>query len=177
MPPSESAVIVAVREAEDAVGCFRQDLDRSAAWGVPAHVTVLYPFVAPDRIDRDVLSKLAEAVASVAAFDVTLARISWFGDSVLWLAPEPAEPFRALTNAVWSRFSDHPPYGGEYADLTPHLTIGHERSIDVLRAAADAIQPRLPIHAHVAAAKLMRGSSEPRSWQTVADLPLGPHIG
>src|SRR3954454_4262257 len=74
MPPTESAVLVAVPEAEDVVGRFRARLDRSAAWGVPPHVTVLYPFVSADRIDSPVLDRLTRAVGSVPAFDVTLAR-------------------------------------------------------------------------------------------------------
>ena len=47
--PTESAVIVAVPAAEPAVRAHRQQFDRAAAWGVPAHVTVLYPFVPPFR--------------------------------------------------------------------------------------------------------------------------------
>jgi hypothetical protein len=32
---------------EPAVSRHRARLDRAAAWGVPAHVTILYPFVTP----------------------------------------------------------------------------------------------------------------------------------
>jgi 2'-5' RNA ligase len=167
-------VLVSLPEAEDVVGRFRADLDTSAGQGVPAHVTVLYPFVAPDRIDHQVLGALAEAVASVTEFHVTLARISWFGEKVVWLAPEPAAPFRALTSAVGRRFPDHPPYGGTHADPVPHLTVGHDAPIEVLRAAAAAIRPLLPVRAHVTAVRLMQGSAEAASWRTVAELPLRP---
>jgi len=43
-------------------------------------VTVLYPFVSPERVDQSVISDLAAAVGSVSAFDVTFARVrpgSW----------------------------------------------------------------------------------------------------
>ena len=45
--------------------------------------------------------------------------------SVLYLAPSPAERFKALTQAVVELYPDYPPYDGEFAvaDLTPHLTI------------------------------------------------------
>jgi hypothetical protein len=172
MPPTESAVLVAVPEAEDVVGRFRTRLDRSAAWGVPAHVTVLYPFVSPDRIDSAVLGRLAAAAASVPAFDLTLARLCWFGDDRLWLAPEPDQPFRALTSAVWTEFPDHPPYGGSHADPTPHLTVGHDAPLDVLRKAADAIRPRLPVRARITTALLMQGAPDAGAWHTVAALPL-----
>lgn len=71
---------------------------------MPAHVTVLFPFLSPQRIDESALAALCRAVASVAAFDVMLPRVGWFGTDVLWLAPEPPQPFRALTAAVWREF-------------------------------------------------------------------------
>jgi 2'-5' RNA ligase len=177
MPPTESAVLVALPEAEDVVGRFRARLDRSAVWGVPPHVTVLYPFVVPDAIDKPVLDRLAEAVGSVSAFDVTLVRISWFGDDLLWLVPEPDHPFRALTTAVSSHFPDHPPYGGAHADPVPHLTVGHDAPVEVLRAAAEAIRPLLPIRARITTVHLMQGSRAAASWHTVAALPLAAAVG
>lgn len=173
MTPYESAVIVAVPAAEAAVGRFRAELDRSALWGVPAHVTVLYPFVPPEHINHDVVAALSAAVGTVPGFDVTFSRVAWFGDDVAWLAPEPDQPFRALTAAVWQRFPDHPPYGGAFDDVVPHLTIGHDAPVPVLRAAADAVAPHLPIRTRVAAVRLIQGSREPDSWRTVAELPLG----
>lgn len=99
-----SAVIVPVPEAEPAVGRLRLRLDRTAAWGVPAHVTVLTPFVSPDRIGPGELRKLGEAIRAVPRFDVIFRRTDWFGDDVVWLAPEPDDGFRALTVAVARRF-------------------------------------------------------------------------
>ncbi|HEV8561156.1 MAG TPA: hypothetical protein VGR06_32930 [Actinophytocola sp.] len=69
----ESALIVAVPEAEPVVGRHRRDLDHSAQWGVPAHVTVLYPFASPARIDGDTIEAV-RAVISAEAFDCVLAR-------------------------------------------------------------------------------------------------------
>jgi 2'-5' RNA ligase len=176
MTPYESAVIVAVPAAEAAVGRVRAELDRSAQWGVPAHVTVLYPFVPPKHIDNDVVAVLAAAIGTVPAFDVTFSRVGWFGDGVAWLAPEPDQPFRALTAAVWQRFPDRPPYRGAFDDVVPHLTIGHDAPVTVLRPAADAVAARLPIQARVAAAQLIQGSHEPDSWRTVAELALGQPV-
>lgn len=95
--PTESALIVAVPEAEPAVAALRAAYDPSASWGVPAHITVLYPFLPPDRIDAAVLAAVRATVAGVPAFDLVLARTRRFGDQVLWLAPEPDAPLRALT--------------------------------------------------------------------------------
>jgi hypothetical protein len=42
----ESALLVTVPAAEPAVARHRSRLDTSATVGVPAHITVLYPFAA-----------------------------------------------------------------------------------------------------------------------------------
>jgi hypothetical protein len=172
MPPTQSAVVVAVPEAESAVGTHRAWLDHAAAWGVPAHVTVLYPFLPPAEIDDGVLARLRAAIATVPAFDTVFARASWFGDDVLYLAPEPDAPFRALMTAVWEAFPDHPPYGGEIPDVVPHLTVGQGAPLPVLRTVAEEVTPYLPIPVRVATVTLIQGAEEADSWHTLAELPL-----
>ena len=169
----QSALIVAVPEAEPAVRALREAYDPSASWGVPAHVTVLYPFLPPPRIGASVLAAVRAGVQVVPAFDLTLARTGWFGAEVLWLAPEPDGPFRALTAAVWQRFPQTPPYGGEFADVVPHLTVADRQPPAVLRAAQDRVRPLLPISARVRSVRLIAGPPEPGgSWRTVAEFPL-----
>jgi len=170
--PTQTALIVAVPEAEEAVGRHRVALDPAAAWGVPAHVTILYPFVPPERVDGELLNALREVMRSVPPFEVTFARVEWFGDSVAWLAPDPDEPFRRLTAAVWRRFPDTPPYGGDITVPVPHLTIGQDAPRPVLAAAAAAVTAHLPIRATVSSVRLIAGAAEANAWQTVCELPL-----
>ena len=171
-------MLVLIPEAESVVASHRADLDVAARLGVPAHVTVLYPFVPPERVDNAVISDLAGAVGSVACFDVTFARLRWFERSVLWLAPEPVDPFRALTAAVQGAFPGYLPYGGVHADLVPHLTIGQDQPYPHFESAHRAIEPSLPFTARVSNAVLMQGSLEQRSWRVTAELPLsGPRVG
>jgi len=170
-----TALIVAVHETETAVGPHRARYDRAASWGVPAHVTVLYPFLPPDRIDDEVLASLRAAVATVPPFAVSFDEVRWFGDDVMWLAPRPDLEFRRLTAAVHERFPHTPPYEGAFGDdPTPHLTIGHDAARADLAAAAEAVAAHLPILATVAAVRLIAGSPEPDSWRNLAEFPLGP---
>jgi 2'-5' RNA ligase superfamily len=172
--PVESAVVVPIPEAEPVVGALRAQLDRAATWGVPAHVTVLYPFLPPDLIGPDELRRLEQATSLVPRFAVTFTRVSWFGDDVLWLAPEPAAGFRGLTAAVVAAFPGHLPYGGVHGDEpVPHLTVGARAPVDRLRAAATAVAARLPIDAAVGVCHLLQGRDEPGTWHQVAELPLG----
>jgi 2'-5' RNA ligase len=168
-----AAVVVAVPEAEEVVGAHRADHDPSAAWGVPAHVTVIFPFVPPTAFDGAVLERLAAAVATVSSFDVVFGECGWFEDRVLWLSPAPVEPFRQLTSTVWAAFPDHPPYEGEYPDLTPHLTIAQQGEVELLREIEAAVVAELPVVGRVDEVSLIAGRREPDSWRTVVRLPLG----
>lgn len=97
----------------------------------------------------------------------------WFDEDVLWLAPDPDAPFRALTAAVFRAFPDYPPYQGEYTDLVPHLTVGSTGTSDDLRAAERAVLPHLPITSEVTHVQLMCGSPTAGSWRILHDIPLG----
>jgi len=175
--PTHSAVIVAVPEAEETVGAWRAQLDPSAGWGVPAHVTVLFPFLPPASIDAEVLACLAQAVRTVPSFDAGFARVEWFDDRVVWLAPEPALPFRELTAAACGSFPGLLPYGGAYGEPVPHLTVAQSDDAAGLRQAASAVAGQLPVRARVDAVQVICGSEAPGSWQLLAELPLGPPAG
>jgi 2'-5' RNA ligase len=162
MTPTQTALIVAVPEAEDAVGPFRATFDTAASWGVPAHVTVLYPFLPPEQINAHVLTAISAAVAEVPRFDATFTHVEWFDDAVVWLAPQPNEPFRQLTDAVWRRFPETPPYAGAHPDSVPHLTIGHDQPKHQLSQAAEAVSTHLPIRAAITAVRLITGAPEPQ---------------
>ena len=172
---TETAVLVLVPEAEAAVAEHRSHLDMAASWGVPAHLSVVYPFVPPAEVDDDVMARLAAAVGSVPAFDCVFSRSDWFGDDVLWLALEPDAPFRELTRAVVAAFPAHQPYGGVYDDVIPHLTVGELRlgSPAELQAAERAVHAHLPIRARIERTVLLAGRPEPGAWRAVVELPLG----
>lgn len=173
--PTQTAVIIPVGPAEAAVAGHRRRLDVAASWGVPAHVTVLYPFVPPADVDDNVINRLAAVFAAAPPFDCTFAKCGWFGEDVLWLAPDRDHEFRDLTNGVVEEFPGYTPYGGEFDDVIPHLTVGESRrgTADELRAAEADVSLKLPITARIEHALLIAGTARPNSWHTVARLPLG----
>src|SRR5438067_1314721 len=105
--PRRTALIVEVPETEAAVGELRLRYDSSAALGVPAHITILFPFADGDEVDE---TALAELFARFPAFDFRLDRVERFDDGIVWLHPEPSRPFLDLTAAVAQRWPAHPPY-------------------------------------------------------------------
>ncbi len=135
----------------------------SARDGVPAHLTVLYPFLPPAQIGPDVLAALARLFAGVPRFAFALDRVRWFGESVVWLGPSDESPFRALTERAALAYPSCPPYGGEHPDTVPHLTVGHRGEPAELRAAAEAVRPLLPITAWATEVTLMAGPEPGRN--------------
>ncbi len=107
--PTETAIIVAVPQAKAALAAVRRHLDPAASTEFPAHVTIVSPFLAPDRLTSSVLDVLAELIAETPRFELTFRRVGWFGDSLVYLAPEPADPIRELTATLWRRFPEAPP--------------------------------------------------------------------
>ncbi len=168
-----SAVIVPVPAAEPVVGTHRARLDRAAGWGVPAHVTIVFPFAPPGELDDDAVARLAAAVASVPRARVTFDGTDWFGEDVLWLAPRPPDVFLTLTEAVQGAFPQHRPYAGAYDEVVPHLTVGHHAPYPTLREAERATRALLPFDADIASAALWTGSDRPGGWSQVRTSPLG----
>ena len=140
-------------EAEPAVADLRSRHDPSAAWGIPAHVTVLYPFVAAGDLDEATGDALAALFSGFPRFRCRFPRVGRFRD-VVYLNPEPDAPFRALTEAVFARWPDHPPYEGAHDDVVPHLTVGNTEDTAVLEQVGQALAPLLPIAADVTAIEL-----------------------
>ena len=166
MEPTESAVLVLVPEAEDVIASHRAELDAAAVLGVPAHVTVLYPFVPPERHRRAGDREACRGHRSVAAFEVTFARTRWFERSVLWLAPEPDEPFRALTAAAQRAFPGYLPYGGAHPDVVaaPDRRPGSARGPAGIGGAGDRAAA-CPSPPPCRSAVLMQGSLQPGTWR------------
>jgi 2'-5' RNA ligase len=169
-----SALLAEIPAAEELVSPQRRRLDSNAALGIPAHVTVLFPFLPGDALDVSVHAQLARLFASFPRFACTLDHTDWFGENVLWLGPRDPAPFRALTELVFAAFPQCPPFAGEYAEVVPHLTVGHSRPIDELRAAETAVLPGLPVSGSVTTVTLMTGLlNDSAPWTRAAVFPLG----
>lgn len=142
-----SAVYVEVPAAEPIVRALRLRWD-PAGVAVPAHVTLLFPFLHPDRIDDAVEAELAGIAATEAPFEVRFERVGHF-PSVTWLAPDPAAPFARLTDAIAARWPDHPPYEGAFDEVIHHLTVADGAPPNVLARIGDEVAAHLPVRQRV----------------------------
>lgn len=148
---------------------------------VPAHITVMYPFVSPGTVasgpDAALLEKtrddLRQACAEAAPFTITLDRYATFPNGgILYLALAEPTPVVALQERLLAAFPDYPPYSGQHAEFMPHLTVGYFASPALLAAA-----PRpafTPFTFVVETLHFLYGDYQtPQRWATAAMISLG----
>ncbi|MFF4442615.1 2'-5' RNA ligase family protein [Streptomyces sp. NPDC001621] len=150
----QTGLIVSIPDAELAVRAWRERFDPSAQAGVPAHVTVLFPFLDESRIDARVRSGLAATIGGHHAFDLRFESCGRF-PGVLYLAPEPDTQLRRLTEVIADRWPEAPPYGGQFTEIVPHLTVANGQDDAVLDEIEADLLGRLPLTARVSSVDLM----------------------
>ena len=146
-------MLVEVPPAEPVVGAWRRRYTYDAPRGIPAHVTLLFPFVPAERLTAETEERLATLIGETQAFDVTFARSARW-PALLYLEPEPATPFSALTEALAAAWPDHPPYEGVHDEVIPHLTVAESGDESLLEGIAAEIEPQLPLELRVHEAQL-----------------------
>lgn len=165
----QTALLATVPEAEPLVGHWRRQYDPSASAGVPAHVTVLVPFLDLARVDAAVLAELRTLIARHSSFTVRFDECRRFPDT-LYLSPTPSDAFRALTAAVASRWPETPPYGGQFADVIPHLTVAQGQHPQTYDEVEQALAPHLPATATLSSVTLF--TTNGTAWYPRARFPL-----
>ncbi|HET9681201.1 MAG TPA: 2'-5' RNA ligase family protein [Candidatus Limnocylindrales bacterium] len=150
-----------------------------AALGVPAHVTLLFPWLEPEAIGSPDIATLRRVVGGEPAFDLVLVAARAFprrGDQpgTTYLVPEPAEPCIRLTRAIWAAFPDHPPYEGAFEAVVPHLTVADDAAR--LEEVARIAEVALPAKRWVSEAWLIV-EGEGGRWARRARLALGRSNG
>ena len=152
MTEPRSLLLVPVRAAEEAVSPWRATWPAESQ-GLPGHITLLGPFLPPDRIDDAVRERLGVIFAHVKPIDFRLQTVRAF-ESAVYLAPDPATPFAELTALLWREWPQCPPYGERFDEPVPHLTVAVPGETDILEVVAAALGERLPLRARGERAEL-----------------------
>jgi 2'-5' RNA ligase len=162
-------IIVPVPEAESIVQAWRARFDPVASQGVPAHITLLYPFLSADEIGAQAQAFLTELFARTPSVRVRLLAVGRFPE-VVYLVPEPTAWFMDLTRALSAQFGLLP-YGGLYESVIPHLTVAQNPDQTVLNDIAVQLAPLLPIEVFVTEVWLMEQRLDGR-WHHCSTFPL-----
>lgn len=134
---------------------------------MPHHITVVHPFVGRRRVNARLIAALIGAFGRHPAFDFDLTTIGRF-PHVLYLSPEPAQPFRDLVEECTRQWPSHPPYGGAFPDVIPHLTLSTGPEPAGLAERATSL---LPIRARATEVWLMEWTRR-EGWKQMVRLPL-----
>ncbi len=138
---------------------------------VPAHITLLYPFVAFEQLSAACV-KLREVLSGVKPFEITMAGYDHFPAVSFMKVVDPV-PVQNAFRKISAAFPECPPYRGLYGnDLHPHMTVGVFNSEAEREAAMLPEYPATTFRAervHV----LYGIDGEPVPWITYTVIPLG----
>lgn len=143
--PIEAALDIHVPEVEPYVGAFRARHDPSAAEGMPAHITINYPFFPGINPDKNLYQALSELFAKFDSFVFTFNRFARF-PGVIYLSPDPETPVIQLIEGVAARFPESPPSGGIFDRIVPHLTVAQSEDEELLASIESELLAQAPQH-------------------------------
>lgn len=140
--------------------------------GLPAHLTMLYPFVEPGRLRADVRQILAAVAARTPPFEYRLTGAATWPDAI-YAAVDPVARFIALQGMLAEAFPAFPIYGTDPGfEFVPHVTIAEGPSTGNAALLDDPAWQSLPRTGRVASIEVIaRPPYAP--WRTIWRLPLG----
>lgn len=166
-----SAVIVRAHLPPGLEG-LRRRLVGNAAVGVPAHATLLHPFVEPEDLAPAVRRRLREVAAAHRPFDYRQDRMAEWPDAI-YVAVEPVAPFVRLHRDLQAAFPDWPIYGaGAEFEFEPHITVADRQGKLEPGVREDAAWGALPRPARTEAIDVIATRPDGR-WRLVWRIPLG----
>jgi hypothetical protein len=164
IPVREAETIVRQRALQVAPALLPRD------HGLAAHITLLAPFMPREAIHDGVIGELDHFFADVISFGYRLAEVSEFPSGPTYLSPEPSDIFRRLAHGLHRLFPEFPPYGGQFGEIIPHLSVPLPDGEDTA-SLRTAVRRKLPIEAHATEAALVWSAEE--DTHTMATFKFG----
>jgi 2'-5' RNA ligase len=156
----DTALVVLLPELEPLIGAWRRRYTADGPRGMPPHVTLIGPFAQTDEVGNR-LEGVARVLGAFAPFETTFRETARF-PRLLYLRPEPAECFVAMTQALADAFPEFPPYAGAFEEIVPHATVA-ESEEEVLAGIERELRTQLPVRARVERVWLVENS--PAGWR------------
>ena len=168
---NEAAIIAPIPEVEAVVGPLRQRHDRAALLGVPAHITLLYPFFSAHSAINEIAT-LREVCANFESFGFAFTEVRRFS-ATCYLSPDRSDAFTEMIRALIHRWPQCVPYGGAHAEIVPHLTVADGVDAATMDAVEVVLRRQLPIRC-VAGEIWLMTSDEGGVWSRAADFRMAP---
>jgi 2'-5' RNA ligase len=169
--PGATGIVVPFLEAEPAIGSYRRAHSPSGEEGMYAHVTLLAPFLHASQLSREDSVVIRDALGPFDPFAVTLSSFGCFEQiGCLYLEPDPAEPFVAMSEALLVVYPEID-YPGAGLEIVPHVTIGGGLTVEPREQIKRELAPHLPIQARADSVVLVERGEDGR-WFDREAFPL-----
>jgi len=167
---STAVVIFAPHEVQAVATPIMRQYALESLIRVPAHITLMFPFVPCERLSEAALT-LKALSAQIKPFEITLSGYDQF-TGVVFMRPVNPEPIKAVFRQIYEAFPLYPPYGGTFGnDLHPHVTVGEFKNEDEQRSVW--LPDYAPITFRAERIHLIYGvHREPLPWLTYSVIPF-----
>ncbi len=164
-----SGLVIPVPEADELLSSVAEEYPSAVREGVPAHVSVLYPFVPVAEIDDSAIETLTGLFRARPPLSVR------FGschreEGFVFLRPEPVDGVAELTAGARRHWPEVVPYEGAHGAVEPHLTVTMKQSSDTAAAIERDTAEWLPIAAELREAWLVTFTDR---WDLHTRFPFG----
>lgn len=170
LAPSDATALIIRVALPSRLEALRLRCVPDAADGLPAHVTVSYPFAAPDAIDDGVVALVAQVVARRAPWTMRLVERRRWPDTV-YASVEPEAPAIGLQADLEAAFPSLPIYGGAIDAFVPHVTVAEGGAADDPAVDADPGWDDLPFSCAVREVELIVRAPTGR-WDVERRFPM-----
>jgi len=170
LAPSEATALILRVGLPPRLEALRMRCVPDAVEGLPAHVTVAYPFAEVGSIDGAVTAMVGEVVARRAPWTMRLVERRRWPDTV-YASVEPEAPAIALQADLAAAFPSLPIYGGAIEVFVPHVTIAEGPSADDPTLDTDPGWSELPVTRAISEVELIVRGEDGR-WGTTRTFPM-----
>jgi 2'-5' RNA ligase len=139
-----------------------------------AHVTLIVPFLPPDRVTPSVEQDLEEIFSRAEPPEFRLTGACGFPGGFVYLAVDSPYSIVGLVRSIVARWPEAPPYGGRHSDLVPHVTVWDDpdgRVPDEVLRIVSHLQP-----VRVVAREVELVSLTPPSWTVLRRFRIGSEL-
>ncbi|MEU6660087.1 2'-5' RNA ligase family protein [Streptomyces sp. NPDC046821] len=141
-PEDRSALVIILPEANPLLEAAAQVTPHLVRKGLPAHVSLLYPFLPTEEVTAGVDAEVRDLAASLRTVETELTDFAEAPGFVGMAVPA----LRPLADAFYARWPHIAPYGGRFGQRPePHVTLVTGASPEEAELVREKVRPLLPL--------------------------------
>lgn len=168
-----STILIPVLSADLLIDKWRKKYVESSHHGIPFHITLLFPFIEPEKIHDDVVNRLKDFFLETKQFTYILSKIDTF-PNIIFLEPSKKKQFIKLTEGLLKIFPTTSLYEGKFSKINPHATVANLNNAEnfnrIRTIISKDLNSKLPIKAVAKEVWLME--KENNEWFIVEKFPF-----